>query len=108
MELHQSQKRIESIFKMLMEIATGNLTYRLEIYENTEEIEELVKLLNEFADRMQTTLTSLNLAESSNSSTESSVQAKQPAQETIIKLLEYINDHLEEPLPSTKELTSTL
>ena len=47
------QQRIKSIYKMLFEMATGNLTFRVEQSDHVDELDELTELLNSIASEMQ-------------------------------------------------------
>lgn len=52
-----NQKRIQNIFQMLFEMATGNFIHRITITEIDDEINELAKILNRFAEDILKTVT---------------------------------------------------
>lgn len=86
---------------MLLEIVNGNLNYRIEFDANDTPFNEVAKSLNELAEKMQAAayinpfLTIDKIQTSS---------ADEPAL-LIAKVQDYILNHLEETLPSTKELS---
>ena len=87
---------------MLFELATGNLAFRLELEDFNDEFEELKAMLNKVAEKMQV----IHL-ENANLNNESQIidSSKQHELDLIHEVFEYILTHLEEPLPSTKELS---
>ena len=87
---------------MLFELATGNLAFRLELEDFNDEFEELKAMLNKVAEKMQV----IHL-ENTNLNNESQIidSSKQHELDLIHEVFEYILTHLEEPLPSTKELS---
>lgn len=84
---------------MLFEIINGNLGYRIQPDTDDNQFNELARLLNELAAKIQD-------AEYLNPylSTEKIKDAIEPAV-LIQKVQDYIVNHLEEKLPSTKELS---
>ena len=50
------QQTIKSIYQMLFEMATGNLTFRLEPGVKDEELNQLIILLNQLAEKIRITL----------------------------------------------------
>lgn len=101
MDKHQNQLRIKSIYRMLLEIANGNLNYRISIEGQDAQFDELVIMLNQVAEKLQEIGYSspyknnkIDLSES-NDTTVIMVQ----------KAIDYIQNHLEEPLPSSKRLS---
>ena len=47
------QQRIKGIYKMLFEMATGNLRFRVQQSDHGGELDELTELLNSIASEMQ-------------------------------------------------------
>jgi transcriptional regulator GlxA family with amidase domain len=94
------QQRIKSIFRMLLEIANGNLTHRIAIDGHDAQFDELAKLLNEIAEKLQ----KIGYA-SPYANSKTNIEASNDVAVIIVqKVLDYIQNHLEEPLPSTKNL----
>lgn len=86
---------------MLLEIANGNLTYRIVIEGQDEQFDELANRLNEVAEKLQQ-------IEHSNPYNNSKIDLEPSNDTTVLmvqKVLDYIQKHLEEPLPTTKELS---
>jgi transcriptional regulator GlxA family with amidase domain len=101
MDKQQNQQRIKSIYRMLLEIATGNLNYRMTVEGNDAQFDELANRLNEVAYKLQEVGYTSPYKNSKNDLGEST-------DTTVImvqKALEYIQNHLEEPLPSAKTLS---
>ena len=101
MDKQQNQERIKSIYRMLLEIANGNLNYRMVVEGLDEQFDELANMLNQVAEKLQEIgysspykNTKIDLG-ATNDTTVLMVQ----------KVLDYIQNHLEEPLPSTKRLS---
>jgi len=100
----QNQQRLKSIYWMLLEIANGNLTYRMEIESHDTSFDELVNKLNEVAEK-------LLQIEYSSPYKNSKVELDNSNDPTVImiqKTLDYIQNHLDEPLPSAKILSKML
>ena len=104
MESHQNQTRIKAIYRMLIELANGNLSYRIPLDETDQQFNEIVLLLNQTAQKMQR----VNYYNPFSSFSPSSEAADDPATAMIQKVQEYILNHLEEALPATKELSKML
>lgn len=51
-----NQKRIQHIYQMLFEMATGNFMYRIVISEYDDEIDKLSRILNQIAEKMLETI----------------------------------------------------
>ena len=101
MDNQQNQQRIKTIYRMLLEIINGNLAYRIPLDGADVQFDELAKMLNDVACKMQ-------LAEYSNPYIDPQkikTPGIDPAFVIIQKVQDYILNHLEEPLPSTKELS---
>jgi transcriptional regulator GlxA family with amidase domain len=100
MDTEQNQQRIKSIYRMLLEMATGNLSYRIKLDGQDLQFDELAKSLNEVAEKMQLG-NYLNPHNFSNPI----FAGNDPATIIIQKVQDYILNNLEEPLPTTKELS---
>jgi transcriptional regulator GlxA family with amidase domain len=101
MDSQQNQQKIKSIYRMLLEIINGNLSYRILLDGNDNQFNELAQLLNDVAEKMQ-------LAEYLNPYIDPhkiKIPGVDPAVTIIQTVQDYILNHLEEPLPSTKELS---
>lgn len=83
---------------MLLEMATGNLAFRIELDGTDVYFDEVAGLLNEAAEKMQ--LNEFVLHEFTNSNAN-----KEPIMEIIQKVQNYILNNLEEPLPSSNALS---
>lgn len=102
MESQQNQQRIKNIYRMLLEVANGNLSYRIKLDNNDAEFSEIAMLLNEAAEKMQIA----NYISPFHGFSNPIVSGTDPATAIIQKVQDYILNHLEEPLPSTKELST--
>lgn len=98
MHIPDNQQRIKTIYRMLLEIINGNLGYRIPLNGNDTEFDELANLLNELAAKLQEA-NYLNPYVISDKPKE----VIEPSQ-LIQKVQDYILNHLEEDLPSTKAL----
>jgi len=85
---------------MLLEMATGNLSYRIKLDGQDLQFDELAKALNEVAEKMQ-----LGNYLNPHSFTNPILEGNDPATVIIQKVQDYILNNLEEPLPTTKELS---
>lgn len=83
---------------MLLEIINGNLAYRITVVRNDMQFDELANLLNELAAKLQA-------ANYNNPyvAIDKLTEIIEPS-ELIQKVQDYIVNHLEENLPSTKAL----
>jgi transcriptional regulator GlxA family with amidase domain len=97
----QNQQRIKTIYRMLLEIANGNLAFRIPLDGKDKPFDELAALLNEVAEELQ----SYGYTNPYNKNRNTQLETNQTATVLIQKVLDYIQNHLEEPLPSTKELS---
>lgn len=101
MENQPTEQKIKSIYRLLIELINGNLTYRIALIENDNQFNEIATLLNDGAEKLQKAgyinpyLNHSNLNSSQ----------KDKATFLIQKVQEYILDHLGKPLPSTAELS---
>ncbi len=102
MDKQKNQHRIKSIYRMLLEIANGNLTYRMTLDGQDVQFDELATLLNKVAEKLQ----ELGYANPYTNNKISSNESNDTAALMVQKVQEYIINHLEEPLPSTKELST--
>ncbi|WP_162127508.1 helix-turn-helix domain-containing protein [Flavobacterium phycosphaerae] len=97
-QIHES--RIRALYKMLFEIISGNLAHRVPADTDDEQFNEIAKSLNEFASKLQ----------DANYENPFTTSRKWEASELIEpvaliqKVQEYILTHLDEELPSSKEL----
>lgn len=92
------QRRIKSLYRMLLEMATGNLSFRIELDGSDLQFDEVAGMLNDAAAKMQGN--EFLLVEFT-----SSITHKEPVADIIQKVQDYILNNLEEPLPSTNELS---
>lgn len=102
MDNQQNQQRIKTIYRMLLEMANGNLGYRIQLDGQDNQFDEVAKSLNEAAHKMQLA----NYLNPYHSFTHPILPGNDAATAIIQKVQDYILNHLEEPLPSTKELSS--
>ena len=100
MDTQQNQQRIKTIYRMLLEMAIGNLAFRIPLDGQDIHFDEVAKLLNEVAEKMQLG-NYLNPHNFSNPI----LAGNDPATVIIQKVQDYILNNLEEPLPTTKELS---
>lgn len=98
---HENQNIAEIINRMLLEIATGNLFYRIEIDHCDDEFIEIVNLLNEIAIKLQHS----KYKKIKNRNINNDIIEKGSAHDILQKVMEYILNHLEDQLPTTKELS---
>lgn len=103
MNNQSNRQNMKTIYQMLFEMATGNLAFRIQLDSNDSQLEELTEMLNTVAEKMQLIIshTEQNLDYASPNST-TPVQSDAAL---LQKVYEYIIEHLDEPLPSTKELS---
>lgn len=100
MDTEQNQQRIKTIYRMLLEMATGNLSFRIQLDGQDLQFDELAKSLNEVAEKMQ-----LGNYLNPHNFTNPILAGNDPATVIIQKVQDYILNNLEEPLPTTKELS---
>lgn len=86
---------------MLIEIANGQLGFRIQLDTADKEFNEIAALLNEVAEKMQAA-DFLNPYQDS----KKTLSEREIVNPTITKVQDYIISHLEEDLPSTKELAT--
>lgn len=98
MDNQSNQQRIKTIYRMLLEIINGNLAYRITLDGNDKEFDELANLLNDLASKLQE-------AKYDNPYIPSG-KTKEVIEPVLLiqKVQDYILNHLEENLPSSKEL----
>lgn len=53
MNIESDQQRIKSLYQMLFEMATGNITFRIRKSEHGDELDKLAQVLNSIADAMR-------------------------------------------------------
>lgn len=102
MDNHQNQQRLKTIYRMLFEMAIGNLTFRIQLDGHDKQFDELAVVLNDVAAQLQ----SYGYTNPYDKNQNTELETGQTAQTLIEKVLDYIQNHLEEPLPSTKELST--
>lgn len=105
MDHQQNHQRIKSLFKMLLEMATGNIAFRVELNGDGDEIDKLATKLNKVADKMEKLLTKSESKKQLPHYSANLKNSKQADKELIQKVLNYIKNNLEEPLPTTRELS---
>jgi AraC-like DNA-binding protein len=100
MDTELNQQRIKTIYRMLLEMAGGNLSYRIKLDGQDLQFDEIAKSLNEVAEKMQLAifLNPLNF-------TNPNLVGHDAATFIIQQVQDYILNNLEEPLPTTKELS---
>ncbi len=86
---------------MLLEIANGNLTYRIVVERDDPQFEELAKLLNQVAEKLQL----FEYSSPYKNSKFDIVASNDTAVLIVQKVIDYIQNHLEEPLPSSRMLS---
>lgn len=101
MENLHNQQKIKVIYRMLLEIINGNLNYRIPLSGNDKQFDELAVMLNELAEKMQ----SADYVNPYINMQKLNVPGNDPALLIVKNVQNYILNHLEEPLPSTKELS---
>jgi transcriptional regulator GlxA family with amidase domain len=99
-----NQQNIKIIYRMLFEMATGNLAFRILLDGNNQQLEELAEMLNKVAAKMQFVISQLENANPDYTSLNSTTHVQSEAV-LLQNVYEYILNHLDEPLPSTKELS---
>lgn len=87
---------------MLLEITNGNLAFRIPINGEDAAFDELAALLNEVAEKMQV----LGYTHPNFSTKTNAEKSNEAAAIMIQKVQDYIINHLEEQLPSTKEISA--
>lgn len=101
MENQSNHQRIKNIYRMLLEVANGNLSYRITLDNDDHQFNEVARLLNEAAEKMQVA----NYVSPFRGFGNPIVLGNDPAAAIIQKVQDYILNNLEEPLPTTKELS---
>lgn len=86
---------------MLLEIARGNLSYRIPLDNNDKQFNEVAGLLNKVAKKMQLA----NYLHPHHQLSNPILLRMNSVNVIIKKVQDYILNHLEEPLPSAKELS---
>jgi len=56
MHNQSNQERIRNLYQMLFEMATGNLSFRIQKSQQDDQLDELANILNSLALAMQTSL----------------------------------------------------
>lgn len=98
------QQNIKILYQMLFELATGNLTFRIQSGGCDQQLEEIVEMLNEVAAKMQTLIAQTEQKEPNYQAPNSTTSTQSDAI-LLQSVYEYILEHLDEPLPTTKELS---
>lgn len=100
MDNQQKLNRIKSIYRMLISVAHGNLNFRMQVDGEDAQFDELATMLNNIADKLR----EINYS-SPYSKSKIDIGEGDTTLLMVQKVLDYIQIHLEEPLPSTKELS---
>lgn len=98
----QNHAQIKAIYRMLLEMANGNLGFRIPVNGQDKSFNELVQLLNNIAEMME----KVGYINPYSSPKYSLLSEEHPATILVKKVQDYIINNLEEPLPSTKELSA--
>lgn len=85
-------------------MATGNLAFRVELNGSGDELDQLATMLNDVAEKMQEVISKHEFKNLSFDYKLNNNTTKQSDSDLIHKVIDYIHNHLEEPLPTTKEL----
>ena len=101
---NENQNRVKQINRMLLEIGYGNLAYRIEIDGIDRNFDEIACLLNDIAKKIDLSIYK-NLH---NKSSNLVLKTNDVANSIVLSVQDYILNHLEEPLPTTKELSKML
>ena len=86
---------------MLLELINGNLDYRINFDDSDSQFADLATSLNSLAEKMQLT----KYKNPYTNPSKLNVDGDDPAIILVRNAQDYILNHLEEPLPSTKELS---
>jgi AraC-like DNA-binding protein len=105
MENLETQQRLKNLYKMLLELAIGNLSFRIHTDNNDDELNSITESLNDFADRLQIVIGKYDEKVLFHDFKTKIDSSNKEASELIFKVLEYIKNNLEEPLPTTKQLS---
>ena len=100
MHTKQKHEQIKTIYRMLFELAVGNLAFRIPLLGQDIQFDELAATLNSVAEQLQ----AYGYANPYDDKRLSLLASNDTATSLIPKVLDYIQIHLEEPLPTTKEL----
>ncbi len=101
MDKQRNHQQIKDIYRMLLEIANGNLGFRIPVNGQDKSFNELVQLLNKVAEMME----KVGYVNPYNKHKSFELNADDPVATLVQKVQDYIINNLEEPLPSTKELS---
>jgi len=102
MQNNENQQRIKTIYRMLLELASGNLAFRIPTNSPDVPFNELASQLNDIAEKMERLGYTYPYA-----NTKSNIeQTGETAAIVVQKVQDYILNHLEEPLPTTKEIAA--
>lgn len=107
MQQTSQQSKLNSIFKMLLEMASGNLLYRITLHEEDDELNRISASLNITAERLLKVLATLESPNPHRTFLLASQNHKETDSQLIQKVYTYILNNLSEPLPSIKELSKT-
>lgn len=102
MDGQQNQKHIKAIYRKLLEMANGQFVYRMPIDDVDSQFNEIAVLLNGVAEKMR----QAGYRNPYNDFSRPALSDIDPAVLMVQNVREYILSHLEEPLPSAKELAS--
>lgn len=99
-----NQQSIKILYQMLFEMATGNLAFRIQLDGHDQQLEEVAEMLNEVAAKMQSVISQFEQKNPNHVPLNSTTPAQSDAM-LLQSVYEYILEHLDEPLPTTKELS---
>lgn len=100
MENKEHESRILELYKMLFEVINGNLNYRLSVDTDDTQYNEIALSLNDFLTKLQ----QAGYVNPFNSSKKLNASEYNEPVILIQKVQEYILSHLDDNLPSSKEL----
>lgn len=100
MENQEHESRILALYKMLFAIVNGNLDHRLQVDTEDDQFNDVAQSLNDFATKLQ----QANYVNPFNNSKKLQGSEYDEPAVLIEKVQEYILNHLDENLPSSKEL----
>lgn len=98
---NQQHTKIKTIYRMLLEMASGNLVFRIVVNGEDKQFDEIATLLNEIAERLQ----KAKYINVDNKFINNVLLSDEGDTAIIQKVQSYILNHLEEPLPTAKELS---
>ena len=107
MQQSSQQSKLDNIFKMLLEMASGNLLYRISLSGDNDELNRISVTLNITAERLLNIIATLENPNPHRTFLLATQNQKETDNQLIQKVYTYILNNLDEPLPSIKELSKT-